>query len=210
MHPLRQIFIHLQSLGPELAKDFLLNAWASFVDMVEEALDVSSLTVLQIRLGYIEQVEGARNPNKADAQLRTMVERSREVHGRFDGRYAHATLALAIFLRSHGRYIEAAAAAEEVIRCGREGRFSYAPELLQRGIETLAYNQYQNYDEEQAESTLRQAIDVAIGNWGCGHGKTLQLLTVLGTWLTRFGKHEEAAEVSEQVTEILRQSNAFV
>jgi hypothetical protein len=210
MHPLRQIFNFLQSLGPELAKDFLPNAWASFVDMVEEALDASSLTVLQIRLSYIHQVESARNPNKADAQLRTMVERRREVHGKFDGRYAEATLALAAFLHYHGRYIEAAAAAEEVIRCGREGRSLYATQLWCQGMAMLACSHYQAYDDKQAESTLRQAIDVAISNWGWEHGLTLHLLTALGTWLTQFKKYEEAAEVSEQVTEILRQSNAFV
>ena len=210
MHPLRQIFYLLQSLGPELAKDFLLDAWASFVDMVEEALDASSLTVLQSRLDYICQVESTRNPNKADAQLRTLVERCREVHGRFDGWYGEATLALASFLRYHGRYIEAAAAAQEAICCGREGGFPYATQLWCEGIETLARSQYENYDDEQAESTLRQAIDVAISNWGWESGKTLQLLAVLGTWLTQFGKREEAAEVSEQVAEILRRSNAFV
>jgi hypothetical protein len=210
MHPLRQIFNYLQSLEPELAKDFLPNAWASLVDTVEEALDASSLTVLQSRLSYIHQVESARNPNKADAQLRTMVERCREVHGRFDSRYAEATLALATFLRYHVRYIESAAAAEEAIRCGREGRFSYATQMWCQGMETLARTQYQNHDDEQAESTLRQAIDVAITNWGWDAGKTLQLLTMLGAWLTQFGKHEEAAEVSDQVAEILRQSNAFV
>jgi tetratricopeptide (TPR) repeat protein len=178
--------------------------------MVEEALDASSLTVLQIRLSYIHQVESARNPNKADAQLRTMVERRREVHGKFDGRYAEATLALAAFLHYHGRYIEAAAAAEEVIRCGREGRSLYATQLWCQGMAMLACSHYQAYDDKQAESTLRQAIDVAISNWGWEHGLTLHLLTALGTWLTQFKKYEEAAEVSEQVTEILRQSNAFV
>jgi hypothetical protein len=210
MHPLRQIFNHLQSLGPELTKDFLPNAWASFVDTVEEALDASSLTVLQSRLGYIHQVESTRNLNKADAQLRTMVERCREVHGRFSSRYAEAKLALATFLRYHRRYIEAAAAAEEVIRCGREGRFSYATKMWHEGMVTLARCQYQNYDDEQAESTLRQAIDVVIANWGWEAGETLRLLMMLEEWLTQFGKHEEAAEVSEQVTEILRKSNAFV
>jgi hypothetical protein len=210
MHPLRRIFNLLQSLGPELAKDFLPNAWASFVDMIEEALDASSLTTLQIRLDYILQVESAHSPNKADAQLRTMIERCREVHGRFDERYTEATLALATFLGCHGRYTEAAAAAEEVIRCCREGGFSYATRLWCKGMQTLARTQYHDYDDEQAESTLRQAIDVATSCWIWEGGMALQLLTELGTWLTRFGKHEEAAEVSEQVAEMLRQSNAFV
>jgi len=210
MHPLRQIFNHLQSLGLESAKDFLPNAWACLADMLEEALDASSLTVLQSRLGYIHHVESTRNLNKADAQLRTMVERCREVHGRFSSRYAEATLALATFLRYHRQYIEAAAAAEEVIRCGREGRFSYATQMWREGMVTLAHCQYQNYDDKQAELTLRQAIDVAIANWGWEAGQTLQPLTILEEWLTQFGKHEEAAEVSERLAEILRQSNAFV
>jgi hypothetical protein len=210
MHPLRQIFNFLQSLGPELAKDFLPNAWASFVDMIEEALDASSVTTIQIRLDYILQVENARNPDRADAQLRIMVERCREAYGKFDRRYAEAIGTLSTFLRSHKRYIEAAAAAEEVIRCGREGRFSWAIEMWCLGMETLAHSRYQIYDDKQAESTLRQAIDVAIWYWGWEHGRTLQLLTQLGTWLTQFGKHEEAAKVSEQVAEMLRQLSAFV
>lgn len=210
MHPLRQIFNLLQSFGSELTETFLPKAWESFTDLVEEALDASSGTVLRIRLDYILQVENARNPDRADAQLRIMVERCREVYGKFDSRYAEAIGALAVFLHYHGRYIEAAAAAEEVIRCGREGRFSYTAQLWCQGMEILARSQYQNYDDEQAESTLRQVVDVAISNWGWEGGITLELLTELGIRLTQFGKHEEASEVSEQVAEILRQSNAFV
>jgi tetratricopeptide (TPR) repeat protein len=210
MHPLRQIFNLLQSLEPELAENFLSNAWEGFVGIFEEALDPSSLTVLQARLHYILKVKRARNSDNVDAKLRTMVERFREVHGRFDYRYAEATLVLAIFLGGRGRYVEAMAAAEEVIRCTSEGRFEYAHHLWCQGMENLAFLQYLNYEGEEAESTLRQVIHVRSIHEGWYAGRTLRPLVMLGTWLTQFGKHEEAAKVLEQVTEILKQSNVFV
>jgi reverse gyrase len=77
-------------------------------------------------------------------------------------------------------------------------------------MDTLAFLQYLNYEDEEAQSTLRQVIDVRSTREGWHAGSTLRSLTTLGTWLTQFGKHEEAAEVLEQVTEILRQSNVFV
>jgi Tetratricopeptide repeat/Anaphase-promoting complex subunit 5 len=210
MHPLRQIFNLLQSLEPEFAENFLPNVWEGWIDIFEEALDASSLTVLQARLRYIVKVEMARNPDNADAQLRTIVERCREVHGRFDCRYGEATLVLAIFLQHHGRYVEAMAMVEEAIRCASEGRFRYANYMWCECMDTLAFIQYLNYEDEEAQSTLRQVIDVRSTREGWHAGSTLRSLTTLGTWLTQFGKHEEAAEVLEQVTEILRQSNVFV
>jgi hypothetical protein len=207
MHPLRQIFTHMQPLGPELAEDFLAAVWESFVDICEEALDALSSTVLQIRLDYISVIESARNPDRADAQLHIMVERCREAYGKVDNRYTEATGALATFLYNYGRYREAAAAAEEVICCASVRKCGYT---WCRGMELLARSQYGNFDDEQAESTLRQAIDVCNSSWGWEHGWTLRLLTLLGAWLTKFGKHEEAAEVSEHIAEILRQSTAFV
>jgi hypothetical protein len=210
MHPLRQIFSLLQSLEPEFAENFLPNAWKGWVDIFEEALDASSITVLQARLRYVAQVEMARNPDNADAQLRTIVERCREVHGRFDCRYGEATLVRAIFLQHRGRYVEAMAMVEEAICCASEGRFRYANHTWCDCMETLAFVQYLNHEDEEAQSTLRQVIYVRSTSEGWHAGSTLRCLTTLGTWLAQFGKHEEAAEVLEQVMEILRRSNVFV
>jgi tetratricopeptide (TPR) repeat protein len=210
MHPLRKIFHLLQSLEPELAENFFPNAWEGFVDNFEEALDASSLTVLQVRLSYILRIEEARNPDNVEAQLRTMVERYREVHGMSNGLYGEVTLVLAVFLQDHGRYVEAMATVEGAIRCASEGRLWYAKYMWCQGMEILANLQYLNYEYEEAESTLRQVIDAHSTYEGWDAGGTLRPLVRLGTWLTQFGRHEEAAEVLEQVTEILKQSNAFV
>jgi hypothetical protein len=59
-------------------------------------------------------------------------------------------------------------------------------------------------------STLRQVIDVRIAGWGWQDGMTLRLLTQLEEWLIEFGKPKEATDVSRQIAEIVRQSNAFV
>jgi hypothetical protein len=209
-HPLRQIFNHLQSFEPELAEEFFPSAWESFVDTFEEALDTSSLTLLQSRLLYVMEVESARNPDNVEAHLRTMVERYSAAHGRSDGRYGEAALVLAFVLQYRKRYTEAMAMAQEAIRCASEGKFCSAANLWCNGMETLANSQYLNYEDVEAESTLRQVIHVCAAKWGWHDGMTLGYLTKLELWLTEFGKHEEASPVSEHIAEIMRQSSAFV
>jgi hypothetical protein len=210
IHPLRRILNHLSCLVPELPEDILINSWESFLDIFESILGVSSVSATQSRLIFIFRVESARDPGKAEAQLRTMIERCKEVHGNHDYRYGEAMLALADFLSGQRRYTDAAVAAEEVIHCTSEGTCSYASHLWCRAMTTLARTRYEILDDQSAVSTLRQVIDMRIAGWGWQDGMTLRLLTQLEEWLTEFGRPKEAADVSRQIAEILRQSNAFV
>jgi hypothetical protein len=72
----------------------------------------------------------ARNPRKAEAQLRIMIERCKEVHGNHDYRHGEAMLALADFLSGQRRSTHAAAAVEEVIHCTSEGTCSFTTLLI--------------------------------------------------------------------------------
>ena len=117
---------------------------------------------------------------------------------------------LSNFLRSQRRFRDAAVTAEEVIPCASESKSKDAAEMWRYGMRSLADCRYWNCDNELAESTLRQMIDICGKTWGWQDAYTLRHLTSLERWLTTFGKDDEAAEVSEQIAEILRQSNDFV
>lgn len=117
---------------------------------------------------------------------------------------------LSNFLRLQRRFRDAAVAAEEVIRCASESKSQAAAEMWCYGMRSLADCQYCNCDNELAKSTLCQVIDVCGKTWGWQDAYTLRHLTSLERWLTTFGKDDEAAEVSEQIAEVLRQSNDFV
>jgi hypothetical protein len=210
MHPLRHIFSRLVSLDPELAEDVLASAWESFLDTFEQASGDFSLSAIRNRAAYVYWTGRVRDPDLAEDQLRTLVEKCEEAYGSLDPRYAKAVWAFADFLCVQRRYTDAAAAAEEVVRCAGERDPSDAAGIWCDGMGVLAYSQYSNFDDELAESTLRQVVDVCSTTWGWQDGGTLRYLTTLERWLTEFGKLEEAAEVAEQIEEILRQSNAFV
>jgi hypothetical protein len=210
LHPLRHIFNGLSSLDPWNTEDVVTSAWESFLDILEQAQGASSATTIRSRGEYIYSVGGIRDPIVAEHQLRAIVEDCKEVYGSLDYRYAEAMLVLGDFLRFQKQYKDAAAAAEEVIRCTKEGNFGTARAMWCGGMELLAQSQYSNFHDESAESTLRRVIDVRVDTSGWQNGHTLRLLAKLETWLTKFGKHDEAAEVWEQVAEILRQSNDWV
>jgi hypothetical protein len=210
MHPLRTLFECLVSCDLELAEDVLISAWESFIDVFEQTLGSSSLSSIRNRTDYVHRIICGRDPDLAEAQLRSMVEKCKEVHGNLDIRYMEALWGLSDFLRLQRRFRDAAAATEEVIRCASESKSQDAAEMWCCGMRSLAYFQYCNYDNELAESTLRQVIDVCGKTWGWQDAYTLRHLTSLEQWLTTFGKDDEAAEVSEQIAEILRQSNDFV
>ena len=208
MHPLRTLFECLVSYDLELAEDVLISAWESFTDVFEQIFGSSSLGSIQNRADYVYGIIRGRDPDLAEAQLRSMVEKCKEVHGNLDIRYMEALCGLSNFLLLQLRFRDAAAAAEEVIHCASESQD--AAEMWCYGMRSLADCQYCNCDSELAESTLRQVIDVCGKTWGRQDTYTLWHLTSLEQWLTTFGKDDEAAEVSEQIAEILRQSNDFV
>jgi hypothetical protein len=210
MHPLRRIFQCLISLDPVLAEEVLASSWESFLDMYEQELRAFSASSLQTRTYYICNIEQFRHPGVAEEQLRAIVRKSKEICGRLDHRHVEAWLSLVDFLLFQGRYAEAATTTKNAIRCANEGKLHNTGDTWCHGMERLADCQYRNFDDELAESTLRQVIGVYSTSWGWQDAYTLRLLTKLERWLTEFGKHEEAAEVSEQVAEILRQSNDFV
>jgi len=204
MHPLRRIFNNLILLGPELAEDIIANAWKSFLDVFEQTSGSSTVDFIQNWAEYIYIFIRLRDPDVVEGQLRSMVEKCKEVHGSLDCRYLAALLALADFLRVQRRYRDAAAAAKEVIHCASEGKFQFTAQARCRGMEVLARSQYGNFDDELAESTLRQAIATSSTEWGRQDANTLQLLTRLEQWLAVFGKLEEAKEVSMLLEEILK------
>jgi hypothetical protein len=210
MHPLRTIFKCLISFDLELTEDLFVSAWETFTDAIEQTSDSSSPDSIRSRVGYIYWIVRGRDPNIAEGQLRSMVEKCKETHGTLDRRYMEALLGLADFLSVQGRIRDATAVLEELIRRANKCNSQYAPAMWCYGMESLANCQHRNYDDELAESTLRQAINVSGNRCGWQNGYILQLLTKLEGWLTEFGKHDEAAEVSEQTAEILRQSNDFV
>jgi hypothetical protein len=210
MHPLRKIFKGLVSFDLELAEDLLISAWKSYIDVFEQTLGSSSLPAIQNRIDYIYWIICDREPNIAEGQLRSMVDKCKEVHGNLDHRYMQALWGLANFLFIQGRTRDAATTTEELINCANERKSRLATQFWCQGMELLACCHHRNYDDELAGSTLRQAIDVSGTTWGWHDAYTLQLLTILDAWLTEFGKHDEAAEVSEQVAGILRQSNDFL
>ena len=210
MHPFIYIFKNLSSLGSELDEDIFANAWISFLDLCDQALGALSDNVIANRAEYIYRIARRRDPDVAEDQLRAIVEKCQEVHGSRDPRYAHALLQFAHCLRSRGRYTEAIAAAEEIIHCADECNFRLSEYIRCEGMEELAVCHYKNYDDDAAESILRQGIMVSSSIWGWQDGNTVRLLTRLERWLAEFGKHEEAAKVSEQVAETLRQWNDFV
>jgi hypothetical protein len=210
MHPLRTIFKCLVSFNLELAEDLFISAWESFTDLFEQTLGSSSLDFIQTRSDYIYWIVRDQDPNIAEGQLRSMAEKCKERHGNLDRRYEEALLGLAEFLRIQQRTRDAAAAAEEVIRSASECKSQDAPLRWCKGMNLLALCHYCNFDNELAESTLRQVLDVCGKTWGWQNVYTLRLLARLEQWLTEFGKDDEAAEVSEQIAEILRQSNDFV
>ena len=211
MHPLRQIFSLLQSLEPEFAENFLPNAWKGWVDIFEEALDASSLTVLQARLRYVAQVKWPAIPIM---RMHNCAPLSRDA-GKFMEDLivgpGEASFVRGIFLQHSGRYVEAMAMVEEAICCASEGRFRYANHMWCECMDTLAFLQYLNHEDEEAQSTLRQVIDVRSTSEGWHAGSTLRCLTTLGTWLGQFGKTlKKLLRCSSRFTEILRQSNVFV
>ena len=210
LHPLRHIFNLLYSLDRELAEDVFVSVWESFLDIFEQALHASSANAIRCRLDYIFRIQRVRNSDKAEAQLRAIVEGCKEAYGRLDHRYRNALLAFADFLRLQERYTEAAAAAEEVIRCAGGDSSPFDKRVWCRGMETVALCKYESYDDEAAEATLRQVIEMHSTTWGWQDVYTLRLLTTLEDWLTKFGRHEEAAQPSQQVAEIMSQSNAFL
>jgi hypothetical protein len=210
LHPLRHIFNSLSSLDRGLTEDAVTCAWESFLDVFEQAQGASSATVILCRGNYIYRIGTVRDPVVAEYELHAMVKVCKEVDGRLDYRYAQAMLGLAKFLWFRGRYADAEAAAKEAIHCADVGNYRLAKGMWCNGMETLAAIQYQNFDDELAESTLRQLIDVNGNTWGWQDERTLRLLTQLEKWLRKFGKHDEAADVSEQIAEVLRQSNDWV
>jgi hypothetical protein len=210
MHPLRTIFTSLISFDPNLVEDVFISSWESFTDVSEQTLGSSSLGSIQTRADYIYGIERGRDPNIAEAQLCSMVEKYKEAYGTLDLRYVQALLCLTDFFCAQGRIRDAAAAAEEAVYFSSKCESQHATGLWCNGMGLLADCQNLIYDGKLAESTLRQAIDVSRTTWGWQDSYVLKLLTKLEAWLTEFGKHDEVAEVSEQIAEILRQSNDFL
>jgi hypothetical protein len=208
MHPLRTIFKCLISFDLELIEDLLTSAWESLTDVIEQTLGSLAHDSIESRTDYIRRIVRGRDPNTAEGQLRSMAEKCKEVHGNLDHRFMVALLGLTDCFRVQSRIRDAAAAAEEVIRCASESNSGSAPDMWCYGMAILALCHYHNFDDELAESTLRQVIDVNATCLGWQDAYTLRLLTKLEAWLTEFGKHDEAAEVSEQI--VLRQSNDFL
>ena len=66
-----------------------------------------------------------RDPDVAEGQLRSMVEKCKEALRSRDPRHLGSLLTLANFLRVQWRYGDAAAAAEELIRCAVEPESEY-------------------------------------------------------------------------------------
>jgi hypothetical protein len=107
-----------------------------------------------------------RDPDVAEGQLRSMVEKCKEVLRSRDPRYLGSLLTLANFLRVQWRHGDAAAAAEELIWCAVELESEYSAQVWCHGMEVLAACRYGNFDDGLAEATLRQVIDVCSMRWG--------------------------------------------
>jgi hypothetical protein len=210
LHPLRHIFSSLSSLGPGLIEDVIAHAWKSFLDIFEQAQCASPATAILSRGNYISRIGRIRDPVVAEYQLRALVKECKEVYGGLDYRYAEVLLSFGKFLCFWKRYTEAEAAAKEVIYCAEMGNSPTAKGIWCHAMDLLARTQYGNFDNESAESTLRRAVDVIGNTWGWQDTSTLRFLTQLQKWLRDFGKHDEAADLSEQIAEGLKQSNDWV
>jgi hypothetical protein len=187
-----------------------MKAWEFHVDASEQTRASSSLNAIEVRTACIYAVGRDRNPGAAEGQMRSIVKKCKAVHGSLDYRYLHALWALADHLNLQWRLGDATAAVEELIRCASNSPSRHAAYMRCRGMEVLACCQYRRLDYESAEATLRQAIEICSTMWGWQDAFTLWLLTRLEACLAGFRKHDEAAEVSEQIAEAMRQWNGFV
>jgi Tetratricopeptide repeat len=214
-HPLRQIFADVCNIDSDAHQELFMQIWELYLTAFEQRLGRYSPSAHRLRLGYIREIQGRIDRESAEALLRTMIDDCERLFGVTDDRYLNTLYLLALFLCQHGQFARAQSAARDLIRNADvyESLFGTPGSCMEfriSGMEVLASCQFEKGDEQSAEATMRQAIEMSMKEYGREHPTTLGYLADLSGWLIQWGRGAEADPISEQALQILKETSVLI
>jgi hypothetical protein len=208
LHPLGQICKQLIPLDSSQLEDVTIIARQGAIDCLGSVLGPMHYSTLLHRLQQIEAVQRS-DCKSAETALRALLRECESASEQHDRRSLQTLVSLATQLSGQARDAEI----EEIGRV----IVAHAPHVNPRdcsrhfshhGFYFIALAQRNQHKIELAEASLREALDVVVSNWGWQYSVALEILVVLETWLTEWGKYAEAAEVRDKIKGIVASMDA--
>lgn len=196
--PWKQICILLGELDEDTLQPALIQCHRSVSDQFADGLGPLNFTAICTRLSFIN--EGYRNDLPQSERLLRELLAQCEQSSSATSRVLNVMNHLAENLTMQKRNEEAEEVAREMLFRGEEAG-NRVMEI--KATELLAWSQYHEDNQQEAEESIRDAIDIGIVTYSEGSPYVIYLMGHLEGWLREWGRAEEADELQAKIDDLL-------
>jgi len=191
-----QLYWLLGQVDPESLVHVMVHGWSCTTDVFDGVLGPSHRLAVSVRLDYVKRVM-ITNYSEEERLLRNLLTR-------FEGTPRHPTprvmLNLAHNLNRQGRHDETEEVALDVWHMLQQnsmyaGRKAESIECLK----VISRSQFIQGKTSEAETTMREAIQIIVNHWGQGHPWVFEFMNVLEGWLRHWNREEDAEALRREI-----------
>lgn len=202
-HPLRHILTILASLEISLLRDVAIRALELSTNHFEATLGLMHNLALYSRLRYL-QSHTLIEDDCAGPVYQTLLQTCDAVLGEGDTRTLDVRFRFAYYLNNKKRYYEAVLLCNDIYKHAFFIDQAFSPVYFRSEALFLSAVCLCEFEgRQQAEASLRAAIDLRMSECGLDDGRVRQWLVLLEGWLMDWGRQEDASEVRAERQYIL-------
>lgn len=200
-HPWGQICQLLGELDKESLEQALAQTWKYTTDTFDNELGMFTPLAVSVRLDYMKRVYGITNFLEEEPLLRDLLDQLEGIP-----RYStpRVMLNLAHNLNRQGRHDKAENIALEVLSLLQKYKI-YSRRIVERieSLKIVSHSQFNQGKTLAAMQTMREAIQMIVGQWGIQHSWVPEFKIVLEGWLRGSGRDEDANKLQEEIEKLL-------
>ncbi|KAG8533607.1 uncharacterized protein KY384_001347 [Bacidia gigantensis] len=195
-HPITFCFTRLGRMQASQVMQTLRISQSCQTDCLTQRADRFNMVTLDLLIAQWEWI-------KKDNIIQTIEEYLKAAEntiGTVDNRTLYIRQALVGYYIEAREYKKAVKVAEELISCAAK---TQVPFDMTEALKVLSIAHFGSSERNLAEQNLRRAISIGSDAWGLGKSDVIGYMSRLQSWLRRWDRHDEAAELQEEIDRIV-------